>query len=173
LRPDSNNRPSTDSSTAGTLDVYLGQRRETVRLGQEIATVVEPGDLVALSGGLGVGKTFFARAMLRALGVERAVPSPTFTLVQEYETRVGLVLHVDLYRLREQGLDTRGEIARLGLRERRGEGVILLVEWADGFEEDIGGEPAFSLRFARDDGSKRRVIISGAKAESIRAWRTE
>lgn len=143
----------------------LASRRDTTRLAARAAKVLTPGSLVLLSGGLGAGKTFFARALLRALGVTSAVPSPTFTLVQEYETRIAPVLHVDLYRLREAGVDTRAEIARLGLREQRGDGAILLVEWADGFEEELGGEADLTFAFDRaggESGEERSVRVGGA-----------
>jgi tRNA threonylcarbamoyladenosine biosynthesis protein TsaE len=148
----------------------LRSRRDTTRLAARAAKALAPGALVLLSGGLGAGKTFFARAILRGLGVSAAVPSPTFTLVQEYETRVGTVLHVDLYRLREKGTDTRAEIARLGLREQRGDGAILLVEWADGFEEDLGGEASLTFAFDRAGGAsgeERSVRIDGTDANKL------
>lgn len=148
----------------------LRTRRDTTRLAARAAKVLAPGALVLLSGGLGAGKTFFARALLRAMGVTTAVPSPTFTLVQEYETRSGMVLHVDLYRLREAGTDTRAEIARLGLREQRGDGAILLVEWADGFEAELGGDASLTFAFDRAGGAtgeERSVLVGGADAGKL------
>ncbi len=71
----------------------------TEALGAQIAAGLAPGDAVALEGDLGAGKTALARAVLRALGVTDAVPSPTFTLVQHYETPRLRVSHYDLYRI--------------------------------------------------------------------------
>ena len=151
--------------------LLLRSRRDTTRLAARAAKVLEPGALVLLSGGLGAGKTFFARALLRSLGVTAAVPSPTFTLVHEYETRAGMVLHADLYRLREGTRDnTRAEIARLGLREQRGEGAILLVEWADDFEDDLGGDASLSFAFDRsggESGEERSVRVGGMVASKL------
>ncbi len=89
-----------------------------------------------LSGGLGAGKTFFARALCRALGVPAQIPvtSPTFTLVHEYDGRLAL-RHVDAYRLRDGA-----ELVELGLREQRAEGAALIVEWGEPYLEALGGD---------------------------------
>ena len=95
-------------------------------LAGRIAALARPGDLIALEGDLGAGKTSFARAFINALQDEpEEVPSPTFTLVQQYETRAGTVLHADLYRIAD-----RSETDALGLIDALGD-AILLVEWPD------------------------------------------
>ena len=107
------------------LTVELADEYATAVLAGRLARLLRPGDLVALSGDLGAGKTAFARALIRALGdPEEEVPSPTFTLVQLYETEPP-VWHFDLYRL--SGPE---EILELGWDEARGTGVCL-VEWPD------------------------------------------
>ena len=113
--------------------MHLKTRRETQKLGRAIGAKLRAGDLVVLSGDLGAGKTFLARAIARELGVPESVriTSPTFNLVQEYDTPRGTLLHADLYRLLGKDLDLQREIERLGLRERRDEGCILVVEWAE------------------------------------------
>lgn len=106
--------------------LHLADDRATADLGQRIAAVLEPGDLVLLSGGLGAGKTALARAIIRALAGDAAldVPSPTFALVQPYESRRGPILHADLYRLTSER-----EADELGLFERAD--AIVLVEWPE------------------------------------------
>ncbi|WP_297442994.1 tRNA (adenosine(37)-N6)-threonylcarbamoyltransferase complex ATPase subunit type 1 TsaE [Acidocella sp.] len=105
--------------------VTLADEAATSRLGRQLAARARAGDVILLEGPLGAGKSTLARAFIRALaGDERlAVPSPTFTLVQVYETPRGEVWHYDLWRLEgPEGL------AELGWDEAL-EGGIVLVEW--------------------------------------------
>jgi len=105
--------------------------------GAAIAEVVKPGDVIALEGGLGAGKTTLARAILIALGHLGEVPSPTFTIIETYDApplRVA-VAHADFYRL-----DDQSEVLELGLEDYR-EGAVLLAEWPDhagGFAHEVG-----------------------------------
>lgn len=144
--------------------MHLSSRRETIELGRRLAARLEPGDLVLLSGGLGAGKTFLARAIVRALGVPESEPvaSPTFALVHEYASPHGTIVHADLYRLRESD-DLAREVARLGLRERRAEGAILIVEWGDEAARWLG-EPDVIVRFSpHGGGSAREVALEGRR----------
>lgn len=106
-------------------------------LGARIAARLQPGDVVAMSGGLGAGKTTLARAILAALGYGGEVPSPTFTIIETYDppqVRLPLV-HADFYRLEQPS-----EIEEIGLDDYR-EGAALLAEWpenAGGFADEAG-----------------------------------
>jgi tRNA threonylcarbamoyladenosine biosynthesis protein TsaE len=90
--------------------------------------------LFGLSGELGSGKTTLARALLRALGVEGAIRSPTFTLVEPYVTSRGMVHHLDLYRL-ESG---RAALEGIGFRDIRGAPGLVMVEWPERAEVALG-----------------------------------
>jgi len=122
--------------TSSSLELSLGSRGATRRLGQAIARALELGDLVVLEGQLGAGKTFLVRAIARGLGVptELRITSPTFDLVHDLPGRLP-ILHVDLYRL-----DTPESVLDLGLQDRIGRDCVALVEWGDRFAVELGGE---------------------------------
>ena len=110
-----------------TFSFSLPDQAATERLGAALAKRLRPRDVVALQGGLGVGKTTLARAILRAAAGDPAliVPSPTFTLVEIYETPAGVFWHFDLYRL-----EAPEQVFELGWEEARADGIAL-VEWAE------------------------------------------
>lgn len=111
----------------GAPSLVLPDSAATEAAGAALAPLLRAGDVVTLSGGLGAGKTTFARGLIQALGHAGEVPSPSFAIVQPYEPpSVRLpVAHVDLYRVEDQA-----EIAELGLDEWLADGA-LLVEWPD------------------------------------------
>jgi tRNA threonylcarbamoyladenosine biosynthesis protein TsaE len=115
----------TDSHAEPELVLRLRSQSETARLGARIARLLRVGDVVALSGALGAGKTTLARGIIRAFLPDEEVPSPTFTLVQAYETPGLALWHVDLYRVKSQT-----ELRELGLDEALEAGAIL-VEWPE------------------------------------------
>ena len=118
---------TTEASARAAWSVDLRSLDETERFAVQLADILRAGDLVTLSGDLGVGKTTFARAMVRHLtrDPELEVPSPTFTLMQLYRGPAFPIVHADLYRIRGPG-----ELAELGWDEAA-EGALVLVEWAE------------------------------------------
>jgi tRNA threonylcarbamoyladenosine biosynthesis protein TsaE len=128
--------------------MILASEQVTHEIGRMLAAKLLTGDVVTLSGPLGVGKTELVRALLVALGHEGEVPSPTFAIMQPYETVVPPVWHVDLYRLEDPG-----ELEELGLDSL--EDAVLLVEWP---ERAGKGQWPDALRLRLDfaeDGARR------------------
>lgn len=134
-------------------EMALPDMAATVLLAARIAPLLGAGDAVALWGDLGAGKTSLARAILRALGVTEEVPSPTFTLVQTYETPRLAVAHYDLYRLKAPR-----ELDELGFREALEDGAAL-VEWPERAPDYLPDE-TLHLRLSLE-GETRRVKITG------------
>ncbi len=133
----------------------LDGEQATAELAAEIASLAEDGDVIALSGELGTGKTTFARAFLREWGVREEIPSPTFTLVQTYELEAGTIWHFDLYRL-----ENPDDALELDIEDAFTEGISL-IEWPERLGAYLPWE-RLDLRFAigeRED--VRRVEIEG------------
>ena len=104
--------------------MILADEAATEQVGRALAAALQPGDILTLSGGLGVGKTTLARAILHALGHEGEVPSPSFAIVQPYEDLRPAVWHVDLYRIEDPS-----EIEELGLDST--DAGVVIVEWPE------------------------------------------
>ena len=109
-----------------TLTLDLKDAEHTSQAARALGAVLSAGDTILLSGDVGTGKTHFARSLIQSLlTTQEDVPSPTFTLVQTYETSAGPIWHADLYRL-----TSTFEIEELGLSDAF-EDAICLVEWPD------------------------------------------
>ena len=128
---------------------WLADLGATERFGAELAARLQPGRHLLLEGDLGAGKSTLARAVLQALGVREDMPSPTFTLVQTYETRIGPVWHVDLYRLSDPD-----EVLELGLEEAF-EDAVCLIEWPDRLGDNL--PDSYSRLTLSVDGERRQV----------------
>ena len=130
----------------------LADETATEQLGATLAARLHPGDVVGLRGELGSGKTTLARAILRAAAgdPELIVPSPTFTLVEVYETPRGTFWHFDLYRL-----EAAEQVYELGWEEALAEGIAL-VEWPERLGRLLPKHLSVTLEM-EDDG--RRALL--------------
>jgi tRNA threonylcarbamoyladenosine biosynthesis protein TsaE len=138
-----------------TLKANLADLAATERLAARVASLLRPGDTILLAGPLGAGKTAFARALLRAATKNPTleVPSPTFTLVQAYDTPHGKITHFDLWRL--QG---PGALVELGWDEARED--IVLVEWPDRLGP-LCPPDALTVTLSLAEGDTRHARLTG------------
>lgn len=131
---------------------------ETERLGEALAPALRPGDVVALSGPLGAGKTRFVAGLARGLAAAARVRSPTFTLVNEYAGRIPLV-HVDLYRVEP------GDVDGLGLDDQLERGA-LAVEWGERLPA-AQGDDALLLEFTIVCDDERTITARAAGGRGV------
>ena len=139
----------------------LSDETATLRVGEQLARHLRPGDVIALTGDLGAGKTTMVRGLIRALGHDGEVPSPSFAIVQPYEDLDPPVWHVDLYRIED-----RDELAELGLDSL--DDSVLIVEWPERAGENVWPEALrLSLEIA---GPRRRRLTAKVPAAWEGRW---
>lgn len=134
---------------------YLKSESDTRALGLEIAENLEPGDVVALIGDLGTGKTALTKYIAEGLGISEEINSPTFTIVKEYRSGRMPLYHFDVYRL-----GSGEELMDIGAEEMLyGDGVCI-IEWAD-IVADVLPDDAMALRieYGEDEGSRTVEIL--------------
>ena len=145
--------------------------KDTLAFAGRLAGMLAPGDTVLLHGDLGAGKSVFARGVARGMGVEGAMPSPTFTLLIPYEGRHKFY-HFDLYRLNDPD-----EFYAAGLDEFIGGDGVAIVEWPE--MSDIEPEPALDVTIERGSGMDERTIsiencgVAGFDPAALAEWRLE
>jgi tRNA threonylcarbamoyl adenosine modification protein YjeE len=141
-------------------DIELADEAATNALAEKVASYVGAGDLVALSGELGSGKTTFARALIRTLtgDPDLEVPSPTYTLMQVYDGARFPLVHADLFRI-----NNPSELAELGWEESA-EGAVVIVEWPEQAGDTLAPDRLdVRIELAPEQGEmQRRVMLSGS-----------
>ncbi|MDQ6966731.1 MAG: tRNA (adenosine(37)-N6)-threonylcarbamoyltransferase complex ATPase subunit type 1 TsaE [Mariprofundaceae bacterium] len=137
----------------------LSSEAETIEFANELSARLKPGQVLAISGELGTGKSVLARAVMRELGVtDTALPSPTYTIIQEYEGRGCRVAHMDWYRLEEEG-----ELEAIGVREYFISPWICLIEWPERGTELLSDDTVhLNLQYVANDPDARLLEISAA-----------
>ncbi len=131
--------------------IFLKNEEETRLLGLKIANAAEPGDIIALTGGPGAGKTTLTKYIAEGLGVREIISSPTFTIVKEYKSGRLPLYHFDAYRLSggDEFLDT-------GAGEYLGGDGVCVIEWADIVADILPGD-CFALRLDTGGGENERT----------------
>jgi tRNA threonylcarbamoyladenosine biosynthesis protein TsaE len=146
------------------IDLELHSEADTLALGRSLGAVLEAGDVIGLEGGLGAGKTTFARGVLHGLGIpeDTAVTSPTFALLHHYEGRLPAA-HADFYRLGGEA-----EVEELGVDELVEEGAVLLVEWGRKFPGMASRTVLWvELGFISDASRTVRLRPQGGRGDAI------
>ena len=133
------------------MEFVANSERETEELGARLAEVLEPGAVVAFTGGLGAGKTAFTRGLARGLGITGRVTSPTFTIVNEYGGGRLPLFHFDMYRL-----GSADELFDIGWEDYLDRGGVCAVEWSENVSDAL--EEAISVEIRRGASENQRII---------------
>jgi tRNA threonylcarbamoyladenosine biosynthesis protein TsaE len=133
---------------------------ETAQLGERVGRALVAGDVVALTGELGAGKTAFVQGVAVGLGIRGRVTSPTFTIVNEYEGPIPL-FHVDFYRL-----EHAAELINVGFDDYFERGGVVVVEWAERYAESLPAD-RLDVRIEITGPESRRFSFGGPRAERI------
>ena len=132
--------------------MILSDTNATEKFGREFADRLMPGSIVALIGPLGAGKTTLAKSIAKGLGVTETITSPTFTIVQEYESGRLPLYHFDVYRVSDEE-----ELFEMGFEEYLNGKGVCLIEWAD-LIEDMLPSKTITLRLDYGEDENERVL---------------
>jgi len=138
------------------VEIISASAQKTWEMARTVGERLKPGDVLALSGELGSGKTCFTGGLARGLGVDEKyrITSPTFTLINEYPARYKL-FHFDVYRL-----NSYSEFEDLGYEEYFSDGGIVVIEWAEKIAQILPPETIF-IQFEYIDENRRKIIVKG------------
>ncbi len=132
--------------------INLYSEKDTIALAKEIAPTLKKGDIIALFGELGTGKTFFTKQLCSFLGVRENVSSPSYVLMNEYSGKYS-IYHLDLYRL-----ESEEEVLELGIHEFLDHGLTI-IEWPE-LAKNILPEKTINISFSFEDGFRKVEIDS-------------
>ena len=141
---------------------------ETIRVGLELGNCLKSGDIVCLSGDLGVGKTAFTKGIAEALGIREYIKSPTFTIVNEYKSVIPFY-HFDVFRI-----SNTDEMYEIGFDEYLGGNGIVVIEWAENIKELLPEEHIWvEIRKSNPEDLNERVITIRERGHTILEVRDE
>ena len=133
---------------------------ETIKVAEDLANTLEPGQVIALAGNLGAGKTIFVKALAKSLGIKDTVTSPTFVLLKVYDLDfhgIKKFVHVDCYRL-----DEAENLADIGLQDYLANPVaLIIIEWADKLH-NLPTDNLIKVSIESTGGDQRKIIITKA-----------
>jgi tRNA threonylcarbamoyladenosine biosynthesis protein TsaE len=135
-------------------EIVCKTEEDMVKLGNRFGELAKPGMIISLRGSLGAGKTVFARGVARSLGIEEAIVSPTFTLVQEYDGRLPMY-HMDLYRI-----TSSEDFEMIGGEDMLYSDGVCLIEWSEIINEMLPKDTVFINITVNPDQSRTVTIDS-------------
>ena len=144
------------------MEIITRSALETELLGARLAECLLPGDVIALRGGLGAGKTAFTRGLARGLGIAEPVTSPTYTIVNEYPQGRLPLFHFDMYRLHDAD-----ELFDLGWEDYLDRGGVCAVEWSENVWEALEDPIVVSIERDPADEELRHITITGGRHEDL------
>ncbi len=143
------------------MEIWTQSPEETEQVGAALAARLQPGQVVAFRGPLGVGKTAFTRGLARGLGVAGPVTSPTYTIVNEYRSGRLPLFHFDLYRIADYD-----ELYAIGFFDYLDRGGILAVEWSENIPELADElENVININIQKLSENERRITVTGKGIE--------
>lgn len=145
------------------LSIKSNSEKETFAFGQKIGELVEPGELILLSGNLGVGKTIITQGICDGLNIEEDVTSPTYNLINEYEGDL-TVYHMDLYRL-----ENEEELYDLAFEEYLDSDGIVIIEWPD-IAYDLIPPEFIYIKINSISEKKREIIMEAEGDKAVRLF---
>jgi len=142
------------------MTVITQSPEETEALGYALAGKLRPGAVLAFTGDLGAGKTTLIRGMAKGLGIETLVTSPTYTIVNEYESGRIPLIHFDMYRL-----TSAEELFEIGWEDYSLRGAVLAVEWSEHVTEAFGPDTVY-IQMEKAGETDRKITIIGLAGEA-------
>ena len=145
------------------IDIATHSETDTIALGSVIGRVLKAGDVLALQGDLGAGKTHFVQGIAKGMGIQETVVSPTFTIVNEYSGEGLPLFHFDVYRI-----GSPDEMYDIGWEDYLGRGGVTVIEWAVNIEEILKDEKIIKITIDKDlDVSEdyRIITVEGDEQE--------
>jgi tRNA threonylcarbamoyladenosine biosynthesis protein TsaE len=138
------------------VEIITNSAKETIALGKKLGEQLKGGEVIALRGNLGTGKTHLIKGIAAGAGVEESdiINSPTFVLVNEYQGRF-MLFHIDAYRL-----ENEKDFEHLGFDDMTGPGSVVLIEWADKVENVLEGVNAIDVSLYHDGTSSRKISFN-------------
>lgn len=138
------------------MQIVTHSPEETEQLGERLAGLLRPGDVIAYYGDLGAGKTAFTRGIARGLGITEAVTSPTYTIVNEYLCGKMPLFHFDMYRL-----ESSDELFDIGWEDYLSRGGVCAVEWSEKVDDALEPDLRITIRTVPDSPDERRIALEG------------